>query len=92
MTEVIEQLERLAGSAQLAAALLLKGPSGTGKTLLAEKIAEPHTMTVFIFLPKMPDIRCCFGVLSFFLCEVSSEHADVMGIVSCKIFRLAKPQ
>jgi len=91
MTEVIEQLERLAGSTLLAA-LLLKGPSGTGKTLLAEKIAEPHTMTVFIFLPKMPDIRCCFGVLSFVLCEVSSEHADVMGIVSCKIFRLAKPQ
>jgi ATPase family associated with various cellular activities (AAA) len=40
MTEVIKQLERLAGSTQLAAALLLKGPSGTGKTLLAEKIAE----------------------------------------------------
>jgi SpoVK/Ycf46/Vps4 family AAA+-type ATPase len=40
VTEVLEQLERLVGPTQMAPALLLKGPSGTGKTLLAEKIAE----------------------------------------------------
>ena len=37
--EVVEQLERLLGPTQMATALLLKGFSGTGKTLLAQKVS-----------------------------------------------------
>jgi SpoVK/Ycf46/Vps4 family AAA+-type ATPase len=40
LIEVVEQLERLLGATHMAAALLLKGSSGTGKTLLAQKVAE----------------------------------------------------
>lgn len=39
LVEVVEQLERLLGATGMAAALLLKGSSGTGKTLLARKVA-----------------------------------------------------
>ena len=40
LVEVVEQLERLLGPTHMAPALLLKGSSGTGKTLLARKVAE----------------------------------------------------
>jgi SpoVK/Ycf46/Vps4 family AAA+-type ATPase len=40
LIEVVEQLERLLGATHMAAPLLLKGSSGTGKTLLAQKVAE----------------------------------------------------
>ena len=39
LVEVVEQLERLLGPTQMATALLLKGFSGTGKTLLAQKVS-----------------------------------------------------
>jgi len=39
LVEVVEQLERLLGPTQIATSLLLKGSSGTGKTLLAQKVA-----------------------------------------------------
>ena len=39
LVEVVEQLERLLGPTQMATALLLKGSSGTGKTLLAQKVS-----------------------------------------------------
>jgi SpoVK/Ycf46/Vps4 family AAA+-type ATPase len=39
LVEVVEQLERLLGPTQMATALLLKGSSGTGKTLLAYKVS-----------------------------------------------------
>ena len=39
LVEVVEQLERLLGPTQMASALLLKGFSGTGKTLLAHKVS-----------------------------------------------------
>ena len=39
LVEVVEQLERLLGPVHMAAALLLKGSSGTGKTLLSQKVA-----------------------------------------------------
>jgi SpoVK/Ycf46/Vps4 family AAA+-type ATPase len=39
LVEVVEQLERLLGPVHMATALLLKGSSGTGKTLLSQKVA-----------------------------------------------------
>jgi transcriptional regulator with PAS, ATPase and Fis domain len=45
LIEVVEQLERLLGSTHMATALLLKGSSGTGKTLLAQKVAEAAGFT-----------------------------------------------
>jgi SpoVK/Ycf46/Vps4 family AAA+-type ATPase len=39
LVEVVEQLERLLGLVHMATALLLKGSSGTGKTLLSQKVA-----------------------------------------------------
>src|ERR1035441_326941 len=39
LVEVVEQLERLLGPTHMAPALLLKGSSGTGKTLLSQKVA-----------------------------------------------------
>ena len=39
LVEVVEQLERLLGPTRRATALLLKGFSGTGKTLLAHKVS-----------------------------------------------------
>src|ERR1017187_1130242 len=39
LVEVVEQLERLLGPTRTATALLLKGFSGTGKTLLAHKVS-----------------------------------------------------
>jgi len=39
LVEVLEQLERLLGPTRMATALLLKGFSGTGKTLLAHKVS-----------------------------------------------------
>ena len=47
LIEVVEQLERLLGATRIAAALLLKGSPGTGKTLLAQKVAEAAGISFF---------------------------------------------
>ena len=65
LVEVVEQLERLLGPTQIATSLLLKGFSGTGKTLLAQKVSVaagiPFTKAGVNTLKKSQSWRerCC---------------------------------